>query len=165
MRKITTWVLTTLSALVLLFSYHTSTSGPTPTVILSSESTAPATTSNVSTESDPSPSASAGTPPPSDTTTTAATPQTVTGTSVSTRFGPVRVQITITDGTITDAAAIDYPTSNGRDQQINARAVPVLEEETIEAGSADIDMVSGATYTSEGYVESLQSAIDQAHLS
>ncbi|MDJ0392927.1 FMN-binding protein [Rhodococcus sp. G-MC3] len=83
---------------------------------------------------------------------------------MSTRFGPVQVQITVTDGAITDAAAIEYPTSNGRDQQINARAVPVLEQETVAAGTADIDMVSGATYTSEGYVKSLQSAIDQAHL-
>jgi uncharacterized protein with FMN-binding domain len=59
---------------------------------------------------------------------------------------------------------IDYPSSNGKDQQINARALPVLVQETLDAQSADIDMVSGATYTSDGYTESLQSALDQAGL-
>jgi uncharacterized protein with FMN-binding domain len=61
-------------------------------------------------------------------------------------------------------SVIEYPTSNGKDQQINARALPVLVQETLKAQSADVDMVSGATYTSDGYVTSLQSALDQAGL-
>jgi uncharacterized protein with FMN-binding domain len=85
-----------------------------------------------------------------------------TGSSVSTRFGPVQVQITVSGGRITAAQAVDYPSENHRDQQINQYAIPQLVSETISAQSANIDMISGATYTSDGYIRSLQSAIDQA---
>ena len=74
----------------------------------------------------------------------------------------MQVQITVSGGTITAADAVDYPTSNPRDRQINQIAVPRLVSETLSAQSAQIDMISGATYTSEGYRQSLQSAIDQA---
>jgi uncharacterized protein with FMN-binding domain len=57
-----------------------------------------------------------------------------------------------------------YPSGNGRDREINAYALPVLRQETLAAQSATIDAVSGATVTSEGYRESLQSALDAAHL-
>jgi uncharacterized protein with FMN-binding domain len=82
-----------------------------------------------------------------------------------TRWGPVQVQITTAGGKITDVQVVEYPTENPRDQQINAVAVPQLVSETKDAQSADIDMVSGATVTSEGYLQSLQSALDQAGLS
>ena len=87
---------------------------------------------------------------------------TYTGSSVNTRFGPVQVQIVVSGGVITSADAIDYPTSNPRDRQINQTAVPILVSETLDAQSTQIDMVSGATYTSDGYIRSLQSAIDEA---
>ena len=74
------------------------------------------------------------------------------------------MEITVSDGTITDVSVVDYPNNNGKDKQINARALPVLVQETLDAQSAGIDMVSGATVTSNGYVESLQSALDQAGL-
>ena len=74
----------------------------------------------------------------------------------------MQVQITVADGEITDVTVVEYPTGNGKDRQINARALPVLVQETLDAQSADIDMVSGATVTSEGYLESLQSALDEA---
>ena len=63
------------------------------------------------------------------------------------------------------AVVLQVPWNNQKDQQINARAVPTLNSEAVKAQSADIDMVSGATYTSEAYLQSLQSAIDRAHLS
>ena len=66
------------------------------------------------------------------------------------------------NGTITAADAITYPSENSRDQQINSDAIPKLTSETLSAQSAQIDMISGATYTSRGYLESLQSALDQA---
>ncbi len=56
------------------------------------------------------------------------------------------------------------PWNDRRDQEINSYAVPVLNGEVVQAQSAGIDMVSGATYTSDGYIQSLQSAIDQANL-
>ena len=76
----------------------------------------------------------------------------------------MQVQLTVEDGIITDVAVVEYPTGNGKDRQINARAIPVLVQETLDAQSADIDMVSGATVTSEGYLESLQAALDEAGL-
>jgi uncharacterized protein with FMN-binding domain len=83
---------------------------------------------------------------------------------VSTRWGTVQVQITVADGTIIGAQAVQYPTANGKDQQINAYAVPTLNREVTAAQSGSIDAVSGATVTSDGYIQSLQSAIDQANL-
>ena len=90
--------------------------------------------------------------------------KTYTGDSVDTRWGPVQVQVTVTSGKLTKAEAIVYPTENPRDQEINSYAVPTLNQEAVAAGSAKIDMVSGATYTSTGYIQSLQSALDKAGL-
>ena len=83
---------------------------------------------------------------------------------MQTRWGPVQVQITVSGGQITEVTAVQYPSGNPRDQEINAYALPVLRESALSAQSADIDLVSGATVTSEGYVGSLQSALDQANL-
>ncbi|MEU0075214.1 FMN-binding protein [Streptomyces sp. NPDC006332] len=88
--------------------------------------------------------------------------RTVTGEAVQTRYGPVQVRVTLTNGKLTDVTAVAYPQENPRDQQINAYAVPQLTREALTAQSADIDTVSGATYTSEGYQASLQSALDSA---
>ncbi len=73
----------------------------------------------------------------------------------------MQVRLTLTDGKITAVDVVQYPDGNGRDQEINAQALPVLVQETLSAQNADIDMVSGATVTSTGYVQSLQSALDQ----
>jgi uncharacterized protein with FMN-binding domain len=89
--------------------------------------------------------------------------KTVTGDSVDTRWGPVQVQITVAGGKITAAQAVVYPQENPRDQQINAYAIPTLNDEALQAGNASIDTVSGATYTSIGYIGSLQSALDKAN--
>jgi uncharacterized protein with FMN-binding domain len=90
--------------------------------------------------------------------------KTVTGDTVQTRWGPVQVKVTIKSGKITDVTALQYPTENPRDQQINSYAIPQLRSEALAAQSASIDTVSGATYTSEGYQQSLQSALDSAGL-
>ncbi|MET9117793.1 FMN-binding protein [Streptomyces longwoodensis] len=90
--------------------------------------------------------------------------RTVTGESVQTRWGPVQVRVTVTDGKLTDVTAVAYPQDNPRDQQINSYALPELRSEALRAQSADVDTVSGATYTSDGYRESLQSALDAAGL-
>jgi uncharacterized protein with FMN-binding domain len=145
MKRIVVATGTTLSGLVLLLSYGTSvarlsTSGTSSTSTVGSASSAVA----------------AGT--------TATTTATYDGAAASTQFGDVQVRITVTDGKVTAAEAISYPNSNGHDQQINSYAIPVLNQEAVAAGSANISMVSGATYTSGGYVKSLQSALDQAGL-
>lgn len=88
---------------------------------------------------------------------------TVTGEAVSSRYGPVQVTLVVENGRVVSATASGYRTS-GRDGQINSWAIPQLEDETVSAQSGDIDTVSGATFTSEAYIGSLQSALDQAGL-
>lgn len=88
--------------------------------------------------------------------------KTVTGDSVQTPYGPVQVRITVRNGRITDATAVGYPQGSPRDQEINDYAVPELNQEAVAAQSASINTVSGATYTSTGYTQSLQSALDRA---
>jgi uncharacterized protein with FMN-binding domain len=87
----------------------------------------------------------------------------VAGGVVDTRYGPVQVEITVHGGRITKARALQHPSGDGQTDQINSGAVPQLDQEAMTAQSAQIDTVSGATFTSEGYRQSLQSALDAAH--
>jgi uncharacterized protein with FMN-binding domain len=89
---------------------------------------------------------------------------TVTGSVAQTQWGPVQVKLTITGGKITKVSILQYPNGNGRDIEIANYSLPILIDETLKSQRAHIDIVSGATYTSTGYVESLQSALDQANL-
>jgi uncharacterized protein with FMN-binding domain len=91
----------------------------------------------------------------------ATAPKTVTGSVAQTQYGPVQVRITVANGKITKAEAVKQPTG-GQSDQISGNAVPKLNQAAVAAGNADIDAVSGATYTSAGYKQSLQSALDQA---
>jgi uncharacterized protein with FMN-binding domain len=161
MRRIVLGFMGTLSGLVLLFSYHTSTSSR---LAVASGATDP---------TGAGPSAAGTTVPSAAPTTAAAAPSTsssggaagsYTGSAVNTRWGLVQVQITVANGRITASTAVQYPQNNSRDRQINAYAVPTLNQEAVTAQSDRIDTVSGATVTSDGYVQSLQSALDQAHL-
>ncbi len=86
---------------------------------------------------------------------------TVTGPEVDNQFGPVQVEVTISGGKITDVVAVQLP-NGGRSGRISQRAEPVLQSEALQAQSANIDTVSGATYTSLAYAQSLQAALDQA---
>jgi uncharacterized protein with FMN-binding domain len=97
-----------------------------------------------------------------DKTSAAPATQTVTGNAVSTKYGPVQVEITLSGEKITEASAVQCPSELPRSQELCATAVPQLNDQAIATQSADIDAVSGATYTSEGYIGSLQSAIDAA---
>ncbi|MFI7005317.1 FMN-binding protein [Streptomyces sp. NPDC050145] len=108
------------------------------------------------TQAPSSSSASGGTSPSAGT-------RTVTGSTVPTRYGPVQVELTLDGSRITSARALQQPDGDGHSREINATAIPVLVQETVTAQSAQVDTVSGATYTSEGYITSLQSALDQAH--
>lgn len=123
---------------------------------VSSTTTTPATSPETATTTDTDSDTSAST-----TTDTSASAVSYTGTTVSHEYGSVTVSITVADGALTDATA-DLSTTHDRSENINARAVPLLTSEVITAQSADVSMISGATYTSEAYLESLQSALDQA---
>jgi uncharacterized protein with FMN-binding domain len=94
----------------------------------------------------------------------ATAPTTYDGVSTPNRYGNVQVRITVTNGAVSAVEAIAYPGNDRQSQQISAYAVPVLNSEATAAKSAKIAMVSGATYTSGGYLTSLQSALDQAGL-
>ena len=92
----------------------------------------------------------------------AAASGTFTGDAAQTRFGPVQVSITISNGRITNVTAPVYPRESFQDQQINAQAIPWLEQQTIAAQSANIQGVGGASYTSQGFYQSLVSALSKA---
>lgn len=182
MRRVALALFSTITGLVMLLSFktHSSTAAGVPAAI---STTGPSTsgsgtsgsatsgsgssasgTSRSGTSGSGSSSASAApsaTPKPSSATSVA---KTYTGSAVDTRFGPVQVQITVQNGTITAVNATEYPQNDPRDQQINSYAIPQLNQEALTAKNANIDMVSGATYTSDGYISSLQSALDQAGL-
>ena len=148
MRRIALWLACTVTVVVLLFSYHTSTD---------SAATPAASSSQPSTPSPAPPSASS-----SPSSAGSSRSGTWTGSVAQTRWGPVQVAITTKDGRVTAVDVVEQPTGNPRDVEINDQALPVLVQETLDAQSADIDMVSGATVTSEGYLQSLQAALDEA---
>ncbi|MGS2620080.1 FMN-binding protein [Micromonospora sp. LZ34] len=146
MRKITMWFLATIAVVVLLFSYRTST-GP-------DSSTSVGSVGGASAPADPG--TSRGTVAASGSTTVA------DGPVVQTKRGRVQVQAHISGGRITDITPLTVPSGSNRDREINKNAVPKLRAEALAAQSAQIDAVSGATATSEGYTESLQAALDAA---
>jgi len=84
-----------------------------------------------------------------------------TGAVARTDYGAVQVRVTVTDGRIVNVAALRLPHGNQMDVQLSRPAARVLESRIISAQSADVDMVSGATYTREGYLRSVQSALDR----
>ena len=156
MRRIVLWLASTATIVVLLFGYHTSTDKTTSAVGTSS---APSSSSSSSPSSGDS-TASGSAPP--NTTSGTTTTKTYTGDVAQTRWGPVQVQITVRNNKITKVTVLQQPNGNPRDIEINDQALPILIEDTISAQSANIDMVSGATVTSDGYLRSLQAALDQA---
>ena len=102
------------------------------------------------------------TPTPVTTPTAAGVNGTFTGATASTIYGPVQVQVTIVNGKLTNAVALMYPTRDFRSQQINQQAIPYLIQETLAAQSINIQGVSGASYTSQGWFTSLSSALAKA---
>ncbi|MFE0515893.1 FMN-binding protein [Streptomyces sp. NPDC058964] len=149
LRRIVLASAATVSGMVLLLSLKPHTS---PAVAVGAPAPAPSSSSSAS--SGGSSSGSSGK--------SATGTKTATGDTVQTRWGPVQVRVTIKGGRLTEVKAVSYPHENPRDQQINSYAIPQLRREALAAQSAEIDTVSGATYTSDGYRQSLQSALDSA---
>lgn len=92
----------------------------------------------------------------------AAGSSTVDGPTVNTRFGPVQVEVVINNGRITDIKALQLPDGDRRSASISTRVEPTLRSQALQAQSAGINGVSGATYTSIAYARSLQAALDAA---
>lgn len=89
---------------------------------------------------------------------------TYTGAIDNNQFGNTEVSITVSDGAIINIELLQLPDSDSRSRQISQYATDILIDNTLSKQSADLDIVSGATYTSVSYINSLQSAIDQAKL-
>ena len=167
MRRIVISSAATISGVVLLLSLKPHSTATTSSASISTGSSQSSSTDG-GTSASPSPSTGSASSSASSSTSSGSgsstSAQTFTGTAAQTRFGPVQVKITVKNKKITNIEVVEYPSDNPKDQQINSYALPVLNQEAISAQSAQIDSVSGATYTSDGYVSSLQSAIDQAGL-
>jgi len=190
MKKIVYSILATIAGVVLLFSYRTSLDQPTASPIGTGTNTTTSTGGATPSDS-PTPSASSGSSSDDSTSSGSSSDDSTsssgsssgstgssngstspsssglkdgayTGGSAGTPYGPVQVKITVSNGVISRVDVPRYPSGSGRDQEINSYALPQLVDETVTAQSAKIDMVSGATYTSQGYIASLQSAIDKA---
>ncbi|NUP35474.1 MAG: FMN-binding protein [Streptomyces sp.] len=160
MRKAALTTVSTVAGVVLLLSLkpHVNT-----TTAVAAQPPSPSQSQSQSQSSSGTSSGGASSPSPSTSHTTSAGPTgTYTGDTINTRYGPVQLAVTLSKGKITAVKALQTPSGDGRSQQIASYAVPQLTNETLSAQNAQIDAVSGATYTSDGYVQSLQSALDKA---
>ena len=163
MKRVILAVVSTVASLVLLLSFKTH----SPSAVATPPAAVSTTTNSGSTG--PSPATTTKTKAKSKATTKSSTStsnvtKTYTGSAAYTRYGPVQVRVTVSNGKVAKAEAVVYPMGSALDQQINSYAIPQLNSEASSASSANIDMVSGATFTSQGYIASLQSALDQAGL-
>ena len=174
MRKVLLALLLTAVGLGLLLSFRSRSATGTTTALGGSALSAGAGTStSPTTAGAATPSASASASPSASAAASAAKTTsagsgvkngTFTGTAESIPFGNVQVQAVISGGKLTNVVVLQVPDRGGYEDQIVQVAVPELTSEALSAQSANIDVVSGATYTSQGYAESLQSALDQAGL-
>jgi len=161
MRRIGLWFAATAAVVALLFGYHTSTSG----VLAASSQQAPIVSGPTAgtgsgtgqNHSSPSVKGAAASKKP-------APVKIYKGSVAQTRYGPVQVALSVKGGSITQVSVLQYPNASGTDQQINSQALPILVDQTVKGQGSHVQMVSGATYTSQGYLTSLQSALDQAGL-
>jgi uncharacterized protein with FMN-binding domain len=183
-RRVVTVIVVTIGGLGLLASFHTSPgvgtrslargrsalqppAGGSPPTSSSGSTSRPTTTSPANETTVPaSPGATQGTAAPATAAPTTAAPvsRTVVGPVVSNRYGDVQVEVVVKGGQLADVEALELPSDRERSRYINSIAGPDLRQEALQAGSANIDVITGATYTSQSYAQSLQSALDQAGL-
>jgi uncharacterized protein with FMN-binding domain len=154
-------IVATAIAVVLLFSFKTPAVARlrTPAADVAQASPTPSASASASPSDSSAPTPS---PSPSSSGTTYRDGQ-YTGQDVVTQFGDTQVKITIAGGRITDVQAVQLPFDRQRSAEISQYAAPRLHDEVLQAQSAQIDSLSGATYTSDAYAQSVQSALDQAH--
>ena len=150
MRRTIPVLAATAGGLALLANFHTS-------PVTSSASAAPPSTAGPA-----APSRGSGAPATSPSTTTApGGTRVIDGPVASNDFGDVQVRVTLNGSQIVDVQALQLPRDRSRSARISDAAGPILRREALHAQSANIDLVSGATYTSESYAESLQGALDK----
>jgi uncharacterized protein with FMN-binding domain len=184
MRRFITVFVATVAGLVVLLSFKTTPAKAPRAAALSTatpgqssastDSSAPASSAAASSAAASSavPSATPSSATPSSATATASsasssTTKTVTGSTVNVSergrsFGVVQVRLTLTNGKITAATAIQFPENDSHSAELSQFSIPTLSQEVLSSQSASIDAVSGATYTSEAYAQSVQAALDAA---
>ena len=162
-------IVATAIAVVLLFSFKTPAQARPRTPVADLAQATPTPSAS------PTPSdSSAPTPTPSDTSAPTPTPTPssagptykdgqYTGQDFPNQFGDTQVKVTISGGRITNIQPLQLPFDRQRSAEISQYAAPLLHDEVLQAQSAQIDSLSGATYTSDAYAQSVQSALDQAH--
>ena len=163
MRRVLLAIGGTIAGLVALLSFKSHTGAGLPSVAASA---GPSPAASAAAGSSPvpagsSPAASAGRSP-GPATPSAAARVVLTGQVVQTADGPMQVQVTLVSHRIVTVTVLQHTDNGTNSAIIDARAIPQLNQETLTAQSARIDAVSGASYTSAGYIKSLQSALDQA---
>jgi uncharacterized protein with FMN-binding domain len=176
MRKVITALIATAAGLAALLSFRShsgniglGSTGSALTGAAGPQASASATTNPGNTGTG-SGSGTATTAPPKGNSTTGPAPAskakdgTYTGNSEDTQYGPVQVRATVSGGKLTDVTVLQVPDNGRYEDQIVTVAVPILRSEALSKQSANIDIVSGATFTSQGYSQSLQSALNQAGL-
>ena len=170
MKRVILSVTATVVGVIALLSFKSaspvaSVSGGLPSAGLpgsSAPASATSPSSSTSTGAPPDPSTSGGTSSAAAPSASSPTSLSYTGVAEQTRYGIVQVKVTVSGKKITNVAFAQLTAFDGRSQQINSEAAPILLQETLAAQSANINSVSGASYTSQGYVQSLQSALDRA---
>ena len=166
MNRVVAVLVATVGGLAVLFTFKTT---PTAAKHVSfapigrqPAATAPPNSSGSgSSGSTPTTAAPGGTSPPT-TAAPAGASKTYDGQVFENQYGPVQVRVVMQGGKITDIQALQMPVDHMRSAEISQYAEPYLRQEALQAQSAQIDIVSGATFTSENYAQSLQSALDQA---
>ncbi len=153
-------VAATVGGLALLAGFHTS-----PASLNLAAGPAPSSTPAQQAPAAPEPTQGSTSTSSGSTTTTSAPPtgnRTIDGPVVSTDYGNVQVRVTLQGTKIVDVQSLQLPSDRSRSARISQSAGPLLRQEALKAQSANIDLVSGASYTSDGYAQSLQGALDQA---
>ncbi|GLY75453.1 FMN-binding protein [Actinoallomurus iriomotensis] len=154
MIKVAVSLVSTAVGLVLLLSFKSHTAGAPKSALAGTGST-PASTAGPG-------GAATHSPSPRRTKRPRGAHGTFTGDPIDTPYGTMQVAAVVSNGRLTGVTVLRHTDVGGRSAQIDAAALPVLKSEAMSAHGADIDVVSGATYTSRGYAGSLQSALDKA---
>jgi uncharacterized protein with FMN-binding domain len=172
MRRVILALLGTAVGLALLLSYKAHTAGPVTSALSGPDpatalgGSAPGATTAPSTGSGAAanPSASAGASSKSGVSAAGNKSGTYVGDPVSSQFSTIQVEVVVSGGKISDIKLLEDTDEDEHSAQVDGYAVPILRSEALSAQSANVDMVSGATFTSQSYTQSLQSAIDRAGL-
>ena len=162
MKRVVLSITGTVLGLVALLSFKShghplTTAAALPSAGLPAASASPAPKGTVPTGASPNPGTRT-----SASSAAASASRTLAGDAIDTPYGIVQVQVTVTGSKIDNVSFLQLTAFDGRSQEINSAAAPILLQETISAQNSQIDTVSGATYTTDGYVQSLQSALDKA---